>query len=270
MVIPSVHDCRRRHAPEWRHAAACQPAKGVPTSRAAAGRRGRPSTAFTALQSNRQCRHRPRPPTLPDRRTSLRQGPTASAACLLSLPAPWDTRQSGCGAAHLHITPVVGHHDCKTFVAGGFLHACSCPILCLQGPFSAWRLCLNACMTSLRQCSQPQAPAAALPSSMEQQRPVISPAHGAGTPMAAPGQQQQVAMPARPLLRVCANCRTADTPRWMKGPTAGSVMCNACGLYLKQTGFHRPPRLFNHGRVRLAWSIRPCMSCMCTRGTDDG
>lgn len=41
--------------------------------------------------------------------------------------------------------------------------------------------------------------------------------------------------------RVCANCRTAETPLWRK---LGNVQyCNACALFHKTHGFHRPLNL---------------------------
>lgn len=38
---------------------------------------------------------------------------------------------------------------------------------------------------------------------------------------------------------VCQNCQTSTTPLWRRDE-AGSVLCNACGLFLKLHGRPRP------------------------------
>ncbi|KAI8994604.1 hypothetical protein BDB01DRAFT_773383 [Pilobolus umbonatus] len=38
---------------------------------------------------------------------------------------------------------------------------------------------------------------------------------------------------------ICANCRTTTTPLWRRDE-AGNTICNACGLYYKLHGVHRP------------------------------
>ena len=43
----------------------------------------------------------------------------------------------------------------------------------------------------------------------------------------------------------CANCLTGDTPLWRKDPLSGTVMCNACGIYYKNHGYHRPLQLID-------------------------
>ncbi len=84
----------------------------------------------------------------------------------------------------------------------------------------------------------------------QQQRPAVSsPAHSAGTPMASHGPEQ-AATAAKPPPKACANCGTADTPLWRKDPLTGIVMCNACGIYYKNHGFHRPLQLIDHAQVR--------------------
>ena len=40
-----------------------------------------------------------------------------------------------------------------------------------------------------------------------------------------------------PLPQVCANCGTTNTPLWRKDGT--QHMCNACGIYHKNHGYHR-------------------------------
>jgi len=126
-------------------------------------------------------------------------------------------------------------------------------------------------VTSSRQCPQPLALARAPPSPVQQQRPVGSPAHSAGTPTDVLGPQQTVT-PAEPLPRVCVDCRTADTRLWWEEPVTGIVMCNTCYLdhdnSLQLNGFHfQPLQLADPAQVRLglSWSIRTCISCMYAR-----
>ncbi len=164
-----------------------------------------------------------------------------------------------------------GHrYDCKAFVPCSLLHASARPLPCSLG--------FLACMAMVHECMNDIFPSAMLAAaspgssaaSMEQQRSVVSPAHGAGTLMAAPGPQQ-TATPAKPPPKACANCRTAYTPCWRQDPVTGSVLCNACRQYYDRTGFHRPLQLVNNTRVRFGagWSIRPCITCMCARAKDD-
>ncbi|KAI8878393.1 glucocorticoid receptor-like (DNA-binding domain), partial [Backusella circina FSU 941] len=42
-----------------------------------------------------------------------------------------------------------------------------------------------------------------------------------------------------PATLMCANCRTTHTPLWRKDEE-GNTICNACGLYYKLHGTHRP------------------------------
>ena len=39
---------------------------------------------------------------------------------------------------------------------------------------------------------------------------------------------------------VCNNCHTTKTPLWRRSPCKTYSLCNACGLYIKQYGEHRP------------------------------
>lgn len=43
-----------------------------------------------------------------------------------------------------------------------------------------------------------------------------------------------------PQHNVCANCATTTTPLWRKDRASNTVLCNACGIYLKTHGRARP------------------------------
>ncbi|KAI8137372.1 GATA zinc finger-domain-containing protein, partial [Fennellomyces sp. T-0311] len=38
----------------------------------------------------------------------------------------------------------------------------------------------------------------------------------------------------------CYNCKVTKTPLWRRTPDRAHTLCNACGLYYKQYGQHRP------------------------------
>jgi GATA zinc finger len=42
--------------------------------------------------------------------------------------------------------------------------------------------------------------------------------------------------------RICANCQTTTTPSWRRGGNGKTLLCNACGLYMK---LHNRPRPFS-------------------------
>lgn len=78
------------------------------------------------------------------------------------------------------------------------------------------------------------------------------------TPMSTPVAPQAVAMrspaaksptptasdlPAtinRRVQNICANCRTTNTPLWRRDRAHNTILCNACGIYLKHHGKSRP------------------------------
>ncbi|OZJ03606.1 hypothetical protein BZG36_03691 [Bifiguratus adelaidae] len=47
-------------------------------------------------------------------------------------------------------------------------------------------------------------------------------------------------MPQAKLIQECANCHVTKTPLWRRTPDKKKALCNACGLYFKQYGTHRP------------------------------
>ncbi|GLC40461.1 hypothetical protein PLESTM_001074100 [Pleodorina starrii] len=61
-------------------------------------------------------------------------------------------------------------------------------------------------------------------------------------------------------MRACHNCNTTHTPLWRK--EAGELLCNACGIYFKSRGVHRPVDLIRaqlnqssrRGCVNSSWS----------------
>lgn len=62
-------------------------------------------------------------------------------------------------------------------------------------------------------------------------------------------------------LPICQNCSTSTTPLWRRDEM-GSVLCNACGLFLKLHGRPRPISLKTDvikSRNRVKTSMRPDM-----------
>ncbi|GAX75303.1 hypothetical protein CEUSTIGMA_g2748.t1 [Chlamydomonas eustigma] len=82
----------------------------------------------------------------------------------------------------------------------------------------------------------PPWPASFYPGVQQQTTPPSSRTSGkrrAGTP-----QRQSSDYAHGENMKVCANCGTSNTPLWRK--EAGQHMCNACGIYYKNHGYHRP------------------------------
>src|SRR6476661_6061487 len=64
---------------------------------------------------------------------------------------------------------------------------------------------------------------------------------------------------------VCINCSTSTTPLWRRDEKGNSI-CNACGLYYKLHGSHRPTHLkktqsFTRKRKSVASSCQSFVSC---------
>ncbi|CAG8441394.1 14175_t:CDS:2 [Funneliformis mosseae] len=59
----------------------------------------------------------------------------------------------------------------------------------------------------------------------------------------------------------CSNCGVHDTPAWRRDLQGIALLCNACGLYLKNKGVHRPTEIAPDGTVRLRRTQRPEFAC---------
>ena len=46
-----------------------------------------------------------------------------------------------------------------------------------------------------------------------------------------------------PSVKTCVNCHCTSTPLWRKDKSTGLLYCNACGIYHKNHGKHRPVEL---------------------------
>ncbi|OAQ28935.1 glucocorticoid receptor-like (DNA-binding domain), partial [Linnemannia elongata AG-77] len=55
---------------------------------------------------------------------------------------------------------------------------------------------------------------------------------------------------------ICFNCKVTQTPLWRRTPDRKHSLCNACGLYYKQYGAHRPL----HIRHKLPTTTPPLMT----------
>lgn len=77
-------------------------------------------------------------------------------------------------------------------------------------------------------------------------RPVAKPtsSRSEDTPRAASSSPHKGEKGAAPL-KTCANCSTSQTPLWRKDASTGNIMCNACGIYYKNHGKHRPVELID-------------------------
>jgi len=60
----------------------------------------------------------------------------------------------------------------------------------------------------------------------------------------------------------CVNCQCTSTPLWRKDKSSGLMYCNACGIYFKNHGKHRPLELIEGlGQPKLQ---HPASGMACT------
>lgn len=63
--------------------------------------------------------------------------------------------------------------------------------------------------------------------------------------------------------QVCTNCGTTSTPLWRK--EGGQLMCNACGIYFKNHGYHRWAMLWRFLLFPAVLLRALCVSCIMLR-----
>ena len=62
-------------------------------------------------------------------------------------------------------------------------------------------------------------------------------------------------------IKCCVNCQCTSTPLWRKDKSSGLMYCNACGIYFKNHGKHRPLELIEGiGQPKLQ-HLPPGMAC---------
>lgn len=88
----------------------------------------------------------------------------------------------------------------------------------------------------------------------------VLPSTGAPSPAASP--------------KTCSHCQTIDTPLWRRHPASGTLLCNACGLYIQQHACLRPRQLLDsqaayiddaRDEAATGRSGRTCTHCGATR-----
>lgn len=57
--------------------------------------------------------------------------------------------------------------------------------------------------------------------------------------------------------QTCENCNTQQTPLWRKDRDTGQMLCNACGIYLKTHGRHRPLGTSRHRQTPSDRAAKP-------------
>ncbi|KAG9296746.1 hypothetical protein G9A89_001378 [Geosiphon pyriformis] len=77
----------------------------------------------------------------------------------------------------------------------------------------------------------------------------------------------------------CSNCGVRETPAWRRDLQGIALLCNSCGLYLKNKGVHRPTERAPDGTIRLKRATKSetelsCSNCHtkttpCWRGTQN-
>ncbi|KAG0168161.1 hypothetical protein DFQ28_005451 [Apophysomyces sp. BC1034] len=61
----------------------------------------------------------------------------------------------------------------------------------------------------------------------------------------------------------CFNCHVTKTPLWRRTPDRAHSLCNACGLYFKQYGVHRPLHIRQKQQTKPQRSAIPSQSVPC-------
>ena len=61
----------------------------------------------------------------------------------------------------------------------------------------------------------------------------------------------------------CVNCQCTSTPLWRKDKSSGLMYCNACGIYFKNHGKHRPLELIEGlGQSKLQQPSSGIVTCV--------
>ncbi|KAL6122510.1 asd-4 [Nucleospora cyclopteri] len=78
------------------------------------------------------------------------------------------------------------------------------------------------------------------------------------------GEQAKMnaAIKRKPKQRICSNCNTTSTPSWRRGGSDKTLLCNACGLYLKLHGRHRPFSVTAEGKTKAVKGTYDKVTCL--------
>ncbi|KAG0281122.1 hypothetical protein BGZ95_006614, partial [Linnemannia exigua] len=71
-----------------------------------------------------------------------------------------------------------------------------------------------------------------------------------------------------PYFNICSNCETTESPSWRRCRKSMILLCNACGLYLKQHSKPRPVFKTKDGTIRILRGTtehEPCTICKATQ-----
>lgn len=101
---------------------------------------------------------------------------------------------------------------------------------------------------------QRASPAAAVYSPQSSRQPKAT-TSTATTPSPSPQQQSRQILQSQgnsSALKQCANCGARNTPTWRRCPEGKLLLCNACGLYIKNHHAHRQIIRGPDGQIRVA------------------